>query len=233
VGQDLSAHLRQRERLELAEVVDLCAEVACGLRAAHDAGVVHRDLKPQNIFCAEVEQDSAKAPGRVWKILDFGVSKLHDSSATLTNAAVIGTPGYMSPEQAEGRDADHRSDIFSLGAVAYRALTGRPPFAGELPHVLFEIVYRDPVQPSELVTGLPHDVDLVITLALAKRAEDRFDDAGQLADALRQAARGGLDPALRARAERLLASTRQVSSSGFPESLSPSLVASSSNPAPP
>src|SRR6185437_8391913 len=84
----------------------------------------------------------------VWKILDFGVSKLRDSSATLTNAAVIGTPGYMSPEQAEGRDADHRSDIFSLGAVAYRALTGRPPFAGDLPHVLFEIVYRDPVQPS-------------------------------------------------------------------------------------
>jgi serine/threonine-protein kinase len=203
VGKDLSAHLRQRERLELPEVVELCAEVARGLLAAHGAGVVHRDLKPHNIFCAEAIAPGGGA-GKVWKILDFGVSKLRDSSATLTNAAVVGTPGYMSPEQAEGKDADHRTDIFALGAVAYRALTGRPPFAGDLPHVLFEIVYKSPIRPSELLLGLPPDVDLVLAIALAKRAADRFDSADELADALREAARGALDPALRARAERLL-----------------------------
>jgi eukaryotic-like serine/threonine-protein kinase len=200
VGQDLSAHLRQKERLDLPAVVDLCAEVARGLGAAHGAGVVHRDIKPQNIFHAE--QGLGQRP--VWKILDFGVSKLRDSSATLTNAAVVGTPGYMSPEQAEGRDADHRSDVFALGAVVYRALTGRPPFSGDLPHVLFEIVYKSPIRPSELLPALPPDVDLVLALALAKRAEDRFDSAAELAAALRDAGHGALDPALRARASRLL-----------------------------
>ena len=200
VGEDLSAHLRHRERLDLPEVLELCAEVASGLAAAHGAGVVHRDLKPQNIFGAE-------APGgrtKVWKILDFGVSKLRDAGATLTRSAVIGTPGYMSPEQAEGRDADHRSDVFALGAVTYRALTGRPPFAGEIPQVLFEIAYKSPICPSELLPSLPPDVDLVLALALAKRASDRFDTAVELADALADAARGALDPALRARAERVI-----------------------------
>jgi serine/threonine-protein kinase len=179
-------------------------EVAAGLTAAHEAGVVHRDLKPQNIFCAE--QGAEKRPA--WKILDFGVSKLRDANATITHAAVVGTPGYMSPEQAEGRDTDHRADLFALGAVAYRALTGRPPFGGgDLPRVLFEIAYKSPVCPSELLPALPTDVDLVLAIALAKRAEDRFSSAIELARALRDASRGALDPALRARAAGLVEAT--------------------------
>jgi serine/threonine-protein kinase len=202
VGQDLSALLRQKERLDLATVVEIVGEVARGLEAAHAAGVVHRDLKPHNIFC--VEQPGGKKP--VWKILDFGVSKLRDSSATLTNAAVIGTPGYMAPEQAEGKHTDHRADLFSLGAVVYRALTGRPPFGGggDLPRALFEIAYKSPVRPTELLPSLPSDFDAFIAVALAKRPDDRFASAADLASALRDASRGALDPALRAKGAALI-----------------------------
>jgi serine/threonine-protein kinase len=202
VGQDLSACLRQRGQLPLVEVLELVDEVARGLAAAHEAGVVHRDLKPQNIFRAEVGEGCRP----VWKILDFGVSKLLDTSATMTNAMMIGTPGYMSPEQAEGRDADLRSDVFALGAVTYRALTGRPPFRGEVPQILFEIAYKSPVRPSDLVPELPSDVEHVLAIALAKRPDDRFPSAPAFAAALRDAGRSELDPDLRARGGALLAS---------------------------
>ncbi|MEO5727960.1 MAG: hypothetical protein ABI134_00485, partial [Byssovorax sp.] len=142
----------------------------------------------------------------VWKLLDFGVSKLDDTTGTLTRSAVIGTPGYMAPEQARGSEADMRSDIFGLGAVTYRALTGRPPFKGsDTPQILFEIVYRSPTRPSELVRSLHPDVELALVLALAKRAEDRFAGALEFAAALRSAATGGLDPGLRERAVTVLA----------------------------
>jgi serine/threonine-protein kinase len=193
-GKDLSAHLRDRRQLTLEEAATLCEHVAAGLEAAHEAGIVHRDLKPQNIFLAE------DTPRPVWKILDFGVSKLRDSSGTLTRNAVIGTPGYMSPEQAQGRETDPRSDIFSLGAVVYRALTGRPPFGGgDMPQILFEIVYRTPSRPSELCPELPPEVDLVLSIALAKRPEDRFAGARELGAALRAASRGELSDPVRER----------------------------------
>ena len=104
-------------------VVDLVHQVALGLEAVHDAGIVHRDLKPQNIFCSETPR------GQIWKILDFGVSKMEAAGMTLTENQVVGTPAYMSPEQARGDDLDARSDIFTLSAVVYRCLTGRSPFA--------------------------------------------------------------------------------------------------------
>ncbi|MFT3774454.1 MAG: protein kinase [Minicystis sp.] len=138
-GRDLAAYLRQQDHLDAPAVAEVLREVGRGLAAAHGAGVVHRDLKPQNIFGAE------QADGRsVWKVLDFGVSKLRDTHGTLTHAAVVGTPGYMSPEQARGGEIDHRSDIFALGAVAYRAVTGRPPFRGGMPEVLFENRVQEP-----------------------------------------------------------------------------------------
>ena len=195
-GQDLGWHLRRRTQMTLAEVVHMTAQVAAGLEAAHAAGVVHRDLKPQNLFLA----------GGVWKILDFGVAKLRGSEGTLTRGAVIGTPGYMSPEQARGQEAETRSDVFSLGAVVYRALTGQPPFAGrDLPESLFQIVYGMPARPSGLEASLSPEVDAVLAIALAKNAEDRFASATELADALRLAATGKLDTSLRVHAAALIA----------------------------
>ena len=107
------------QRLEVAECVRLAEQAGAGIDAAHRAGIVHRDIKPQNLFRSEND-------GVCWKVLDFGVSKLAGSSGTLTRLAIVGTPGYMSPEQAESLDAGPRSDVFWLGrcCIAF----GRPPF---------------------------------------------------------------------------------------------------------
>jgi serine/threonine-protein kinase len=200
-GHDLAWHLRHRGRLTLEEVVGIVEQVSVGLEAARVAGIVHRDLKPQNLFLA---QQQRAAP--LWKILDFGVSRIATSSGTLTQEGVVGTPQYMSPEQASGATVTHRGDIFSLGAVVYRALTGEPPFSGpDTPQILYQVVYRSPTQPSEAVPDLPPDVDLVIAIALAKDPEDRFASAREMAVALAAAAKNQLDPALRLHGRTLVA----------------------------
>jgi eukaryotic-like serine/threonine-protein kinase len=114
VGHDLSWHLRQRTRMHLDEVVSMVEEVALGLQAAHDLGIVHRDLKPSNLW---LHERAAPLPP-VWKILDFGIGKLHGSRGTLTDDALLGTPGFMAPEQIESRAVDARADVFALGVVA-------------------------------------------------------------------------------------------------------------------
>ncbi|MDC0746979.1 serine/threonine-protein kinase [Polyangium mundeleinium] len=200
-GKDLAHHLRQEKQLDLARVTELLEQVARGLSAAHAASIVHRDLKPQNLFLSQADGGAS-----TWKILDFGVSKLQGSKGTLTQAAVVGTPGYMSPEQAQGIEADVRSDLFSLGAVAYRALTGRPPFSGtDTPQILFEIVYKTPARASDIVPNLPRDVDLVLALALAKKPADRFSSAEAFASAFTLASRGKLPSALREKGRALVA----------------------------
>jgi hypothetical protein len=200
-GVDLGTYLRDRGRLPVDEVCDLVRQTAAGLEAAHERRVVHRDLKPSNVF--RTITDEALEP--VWKLLDFGVSKLSGGlEATLTVNELIGTPQYMAPEQARGeRDLDQRTDIYGLSAIAYRALTGEPPFTGELPSILHTIMEQMPAAPTTRAE-LPADIDLVFALGLAKRRDDRFASADALAQALSQAARGELDEGLRARAKALL-----------------------------
>ena len=201
VGSDLGRVLRRRHVLSLSDTVALVRDVARGLEIAHEGGVVHRDLKPQNLFLSE---RPAPDPA-IWKILDFGVSKLRGTTGTLTEGALVGTPAYMSPEQARSQPGDHRADLFALGSVIYRALTGRPPFAGsDMPQVLFEIVGSSPARPLELVSTLPRDVESFLAIALAKRPEDRFQTATELADAFERAAGGRLDGALRQHARALV-----------------------------
>src|SRR5262249_43325939 len=144
-------------------------------------------------------------PEAKWKILDFGIAKLRGSTGTLTQRALVGTPGYMSPEQAEGGQVDARSDVFSFGSVLYRALTGRPAFSGpDTPKVLFDVVYRSPARPSSVAPSLPVDLDAVLAIALAKDRDDRFASAIELASAIEAGARGALSPDRRARAEAVL-----------------------------
>ena len=202
VGRDLAWHLRQRRKMPLADVVTMVEQVARGLKAAHDEGIVHRDLKPQNLL---LHEPGAPAPP-TWKILDFGVSKLRDSAGTLTEGAIVGTPGYMAPEQVRSGLADVRADVFSLGAVAYRAITGQPAFPGQDVQALFDVVYKQPPAPCEVVSSLPRDVDRVLALALAKHPSSRFGGPLELAAALRAASRGELSPELRTRADALVRS---------------------------
>jgi serine/threonine-protein kinase len=199
VGHDLAWHLRRRTCLPLAEVVSMVDGVAVGLKAAHEAGIVHRDLKPPNLF---LDEHDPQAP--VWKILDFGVGKLRDSSGTLTQGAVLGTPGYMAPEQVRAETTDARADVFGLSAVAYRALTGQPPFSLQDVQATFDVVYRQPLAPSTVQRGVPVDVDRVFAIGLAKQPHDRFARITELAAALRAASREQLPAPLRARADAIL-----------------------------
>jgi len=201
-GRDLAEHLQLRRRLSVARAVTMIREVGHGLDAAREAGIVHRDLKPRNLFLAESGIGGAR---RTWKILDFGVSKLMDSERTQTGA-VIGTPAYMAPEQARGGTVSHRTDLYALGVIAYRVLTGRPAFTGEqTPEILYQVVYQMPPRPSGADASLTPEVDLVLAVAMAKEEKDRFESARDFADALEAAARGEIEPGLAARARALVA----------------------------
>jgi serine/threonine-protein kinase len=197
-GRDLGARLRQDGLLALQEVARLAEHLGTGLQHAHDAEIIHRDLKPLNIFEAQAPE------GATWKILDFGISKLASSSGTLTQEGVVGTPGYMSPEQARGVTLDARSDVFSMAVVLYRALTGQPAFPGEsTPQVMFDVVYKVPRQPTSVVSGIPSDLDHVMAIGMAKSPEQRFQSARELAAAFSSATRRALSPELRARGQAL------------------------------
>jgi serine/threonine-protein kinase len=190
-GHDLAYQLRRQRRLRLPDAQRVAEHVATGLEAARAAGVVHRDLKPHNVFFAQDQR---------WKILDFGVSKV-GGSGTLTRGHVVGTPAYMAPEQARGEDVDHRADVYSLAAILYRAVTGHPAFSGrDVPTTLYDVVYRVATQPS-LLASLPGDVDRVLALGLAKDPSERFETASELAAWFSVAVRGGLSSAQRRRAD--------------------------------
>jgi serine/threonine-protein kinase len=202
-GTDLAAILRRRRRLARDEAVQMLREIGRGLDAAHAVGVVHRDLKPQNLFLAE------PAGGEpVWKILDFGVSRVVDVDSSLTRGQAVGTPAYMSPEQARGAEVDKRGDLFALGVLAYRVLVGRPAFTGhEVPQILYRVVHAMPPRPSEVAADLPAAIDDVLAIALAKRPADRFESAAAFVEAVEAALRGELRGEHAGRAAKILAKT--------------------------
>jgi serine/threonine-protein kinase len=202
-GEDLADHLRRHRRMPMSRVVQLVRDLGRGLDAARAAGIVHRDMKPRNVFLADTRGSGDAAGRRIWKILDFGVSKLSDGEGTQTKDQIVGTPAYMAPEQASAGEVTHQTDLYALGVIAYRALTGRPAFTGEhTAETLYQVVYQMPPRPSD-VARLPPDVDHVLMIGMAKRAADRFESAAELADALEAASRGTLAAEVRARAERL------------------------------
>jgi serine/threonine-protein kinase len=178
-GQDLDRHLRQNGRLPAAEAAALVEQCAAGLSAAHAAGIIHRDLKPSNIFRCEPNGTNAVT----WKILDFGVSKLGTDSQ-LTHDAVVGTPAYMSPEQARGEPVDVRTDVYGLGAITYAALTGASPFGGGTAAVVMTRVIREKPRPPSQLTELPRDIDDIVARAMAKAPSDRYATPAAFADAL-------------------------------------------------
>ncbi len=200
-GEDLRALIDRQGALPIAEVADIIAQVARGVAAAHGGGVIHRDLKPENIFL------SPRDDGLLVKILDFGVSKIRGEATVLTQEiALLGTPDFMSPEQATGviDDLDNSTDIFALGGLTYYALTGVRPFqATSVPATLRRICDEAPIPIAELRPELPRGVADVITIALAKKRPERYAEVAQFAADLDVALRNEVNQNVAERATRV------------------------------
>jgi len=173
-GQPLSALLRGGEPMAPTVAADLVAQAADAIAAAHAMDIVHRDVKPANLLVTP--------EGRV-KITDFGIARAADAVALTQTGQILGTPHYISPEQAEGRPATNASDIYALGVVLYECLAGRRPFAGDSPVATALAHMRDPVPP--LSDEVPAHLRAVTDKALAKNPADRFASAAEMAMALR------------------------------------------------
>ncbi len=183
-GMNLAEIVERYGPLPASRVIYLLRQACDALHEAHRAGIIHRDIKPANVFCAE-----RGGAYDVVKVLDFGLAKpmgLNDSAHLTREGAITGSPHYMSPEQVMGDEhLDERSDIYSLGAVAYFLVTGRPPFdEAQTMKVLFAHANQPPTPPSQLGVDVPQDVEQVILRCLAKKTDDRYQDAKQLMAAL-------------------------------------------------
>lgn len=204
-GESLTDRLRREKKLAWQDVIDLSVQTCKALKAAHDAGIIHRDLKPSNLMINH--------KGQV-KLADFGVAQMFATSKLTVTGGVIGTAEYMSPEQAEGRRVTKESDIYSLGALMYVALTGRPPFTGANP---MDIAQKHRTgqfdAPKRWVPEIPHWLDEIVCRCLSKKPEDRYATAHILSRRLEEIPKK-LELASSASAESKTAAT--VSATGEP-----------------
>ncbi|MBC8352215.1 MAG: serine/threonine protein kinase [Planctomycetes bacterium] len=182
-GQNLQQLLSKRGTLSIAIVVNLMRQVAAALQKASDRGIVHRDIKPENILL--------NATGEA-KVADFGLARIadltNDTSVGITQVGItMGTPLYMSPEQVEGHEIDHRSDLYSFGISCYQMLTGHPPFRGDTAlSVAVQHLKNDPRPIGELRSDLPAELGRIICKLLAKSVDDRYQNAAELLRELRE-----------------------------------------------
>jgi serine/threonine-protein kinase len=191
IGEPLDRRVERLGRISLPETARVLVQVCRALQRAHDAGIIHRDLKPENIFLVRSPDDEDE----IAKVLDFGIAKIKGpvgepmTSSTKTGA-VLGTPYYMSPEQARGlRSIDTRSDLWSIGVIAYKCVTGVLPFEGESVGDLLVKICTAPVPvPSAALPGLPAAFDAWFVRALEREPARRFANAIELADSLAFAA---------------------------------------------
>lgn len=169
-GQELGEFLSRVKKVEVPLAVRVVRQVCRALAAAHAKGVVHRDMKPENVF---LTGDPANP---TVKVLDFGISKIGDAGTALTKTGMImGTPGYMAPEQARGDKVDHRVDVYAVGAILYRALTGRKPFEGDdTAAILTAVLTEDPPRPCSIEPSIPEALELVVQRAMAKKPDQRY-----------------------------------------------------------
>ena len=177
-GKTLREIIRAGERLPLDRALEIGEGILAALDYSHERGIVHRDIKPANVMITD--------KGDV-KVMDFGIARaLDDLAATLTNTwNVVGTAQYLSPEQAVGEVADARSDIYSTGCLLFEVITGQPPFTGDTPvSIAYQHVSGEFPLPSSILPGLPDGIDVMLSVALAKRPTDRYQSAGLMLDDL-------------------------------------------------
>jgi hypothetical protein len=173
-GRTIRELLQGAEAPPPDEALAIVSGVLEALSYSHHHGIVHRDIKPANVIITSV--------GAV-KVMDFGIARaLHGAQSTMTQTGmVMGTPQYLSPEQALGRAVDHRSDLYATGCLLYELLTQRPPFTGETPlSVVYQHVQDDPVPPSEVTRAVPPELDGLVMRSLAKDPDDRFQSADEM-----------------------------------------------------
>lgn len=176
-GRELRDIMRDGGLLPVDQVLDIVAQVASGLAYAHEHDIVHRDVKPSNIM---VIRD-----GHV-KITDFGIARMASSAVRTQTGMVLGSPKYMSPEQVMGKSIDQRSDIFSLGVMLYEMLTGQAPFNGEnVNAIMYQTLNAVPAPPNTLNPAVPEMLNFIVAKALAKKLEDRYQNAKDFAADLR------------------------------------------------
>lgn len=175
-GEELKDLIR-KEKIELDRAIKITREIALALEQAHAQGIIHRDLKPQNIMLE-------KGTGRC-VVMDFGIAIGENSSAITQVGTFVGTPEYISPEQAQGQPIDCRTDIYSLGVIIYELFTGKLPFGpGEPVAVALSHIQDSPVPPRKLVPGLPAGIETIILKAMAKNPDNRYANAGQIVSEL-------------------------------------------------
>ena len=184
-GEDLGARLDREGALDAEQTYQIVSQVARALVRAHAAGIVHRDLKPENIFLVPGDDQE------VAKVLDFGIAKHEQYSLagkTTKTGSFMGTPYYMSPEQARGRAIDWRSDLWALGVIAYQCLNGRPPFESEALGELMGMIIYDPIPAINVgAPGLPDALELWWQRAVSRDRDLRFQSAKELADSFGEA----------------------------------------------
>ena len=214
-GEALSALLR-RGAMPAGEAVAILLQLCDALQCAHERGVVHRDLKPDNVFVAR------RRGAPFVKLLDFGIAKLRDAPAGAQTAAgmIVGTPEYMAPEQCENRPVDARTDVYALGVMAYQMFSGVLPFTGSITQLLLAHVHETPRPPRSVNGLLPPALDDAILRALRKRPEDRFPDMASFAAALAAGRDSGAPPAREPLPGTARATTIRVHLAGEPQARS-------------
>jgi serine/threonine protein kinase len=183
-GESLMEYLSRRGKLPADEAVAIMVQVLSALSVAHKVGIIHRDLKPANIFLVKSEGNIARA-----KILDFGLAKFREGTQTSSltqHGAIIGTPYYMSPEQiTEGKEIDHRVDIYACGVILYQLLTGKLPYeSNSLSGLLYKIANTEPVDMSKIDDSIPVELVKAVNKAMQKNPDDRFKTANEMREVL-------------------------------------------------
>lgn len=180
-GESLATRLSKQKRLSEGDTVRIIRGIAGALGAAHAKGIIHRDLKPDNIFLVPDPDLGERA-----KILDFGIAKLTEAKGNTMTGALMGTPLYMAPEQAQSASGiDQRADLYSLGCIFYELLTGKPPLVGEgAGEIIAMHMFTEPDPPSAVVRGIDPALEQIVMKLLAKAPDDRYASAADVSNAL-------------------------------------------------